>query len=1834
MALSREELQELSIGNNSYTSTFDFNAEMETGVGDALTSGLAASVVSGTVGMINTGGAVLNMFGADNSQLKTEELLRSWDWTDTADYYADNQEVIDAVGFAVSTLVPGAIGLKAAKYAQTAANASTSKNLLAVGLRKVLVPQSATARIQGEIIKDTMNVANRSTRLGIAAKNGFHQAAVETAFAETAILLSTNQHVTVNSNQLGYFEAMWEQKEGAALGFGLGLGIGGAINTAITSRGINSLIDGVERSQNQLFKSMMNMDSRANRIGFNQGNKVVELSKRFKDAQEEFSGLAGADLKEFTRREKELVADLWEEVAVLTGEASKGRNALGRREVDGHLTPAIMQIIQKGDSEQLADMFRGSSAIGKYDDVDFLFDPAAQPLSVAKNEDDYADLIGESLFGEQWQHPSTPQVGASQRATAKEYARTSNGISITREDGMRFRDNIVKGDIFKGGNMLDNESVIGVIRHEVGHGETIWLNKLFGSKVFAPVTNEMVTLSRMRRPTSWAHHDRLAKQLEEFDAMAKAKGGKLPPSKWQERAAMQKSVDYFNDPNELLADSWAMFNARDPKQRLMAEGIGTNTHKILSNNGALKTRLGKSEKLLGLKSGKTYDTAQWAPTVADRGVPVLKAGTVTSGSIGTKIDGRNFSVLNSTPDDASAYYYAAMKDGKKLKKDLTTRWDNFYDLTMIQHRLDTDQWAGKLTIDLEDGKQLVLDSTDDATDMLNEFNRHFTEFKGKAAGMLNKRELNKRNNSPSQIARIIDSDENFAMSNGIDNHETTVAHWSRENDPAKPTVAKVFYDTPIEDTEKGTSALAEAMGDNMKILETVDENISAFFAQLDDLLGEGLTHSNLNATAPSPSWKHKGSGDVTDVTRHAQLTGVLKTFQGMYGEGTSKLQAIAKFNELAKLKVHEEIQRLMTNVSQQVSSSPAAIMELNALDSLLRQKFYKFAPAITNRGEADAYLSTLVNRVTPEQGAKNMQKLMDSPTGANLISTMSKKDTLWARETEELVAKIMNQKSFQASNLTKLDNLLGTGTTTIKTPAVAAFWKAKVSANRIIVNGKQVAAASRGYGSNLDSDVLYPGGLNTSKYKHRKYIQPAKDEVWSHNQKGIIGANTPEELAQKEAQVRQQFGNDVNIISKEEMEDHFKKTGSFLEDFSLNEYQVNRDMMRKGINWDVAPEPDPNLVAHYIRDSARDWSGTVDNLTELRYSEEFASLQQGDSVSQAYGTLGAGKQKPIDTSFREAQNIMLNRTTNESSTAWRDAQQSVDKTITKVFNGLSSLFKSAGQTGKYQEMDSYMKHHGLPRVYEDQTGEMLRTSVDMTDQALAGIVPKVNGIAATLMLRLDFVQPMVNALSMPIMSVPEMNSLMKSIPAIQAQQLAKGLSVGVPGTKYTMGTNMKLQMQAVKEFFTEEGKVHLKRYYDEGIITNVVREMRQVADDITIDVNLSPASIAAKVENAAKVATNFAARPADWAEDFVKFVAARQADILLDGAGITDKSIRSATLRSYTTRVHGNYVHAQRPAIFQGFAGQAIGLFQTYQFNLIQSLLSKIGNKNGQAVASMMGIQAGMFGVQSVPGFRALNEYIAMNSQEDNDMYSAAADLVGQEESEWMMFGLASNFTKPLFGEGLELYTRGDLNPRTPFLIPTSLAEVPIYAMSTKFVGNIFNAASDLSQGVDAGQVMADTLAHNGVNRPLAGVGAILAGSRTTGKGSLIANLSDLSWFGKAARTLGTKTLDESIAVQAFYRTKGFDTKRNDRLQDLGRGVKRMVQADQYDSQVYDQFFSDYTSNGGSPEKYNQWMHSQALGATESSILKMYESNNSTSGRYLQKQLGYDIDNYINPVGD
>jgi hypothetical protein len=83
---------------------------------------------------------------------------------------------------------------------------------------------------------------------------------------------------------------------------------------------------------------------------------------------------------------------------------------------------------------------------------------------------------------------------------------------------------------------------------------------------------------------------------------------------------------------------------------------------------------------------------------------------------------------------------------------------------------------------------------------------------------------------------------------------------------------------------------------------------------------------------------------------------------------------------------------------------------------------------------------------------------------------------------------------------------------------------------------------------------------------------------------------------------------------------------------------------------------------------------------------------------------------------------------------------------------------------------------------------------------------------------------------------------------------------------------------------------------------------------------------------------------ADWGEEFVRFVASDTGRQLFEAQGHVGQSLDD-NIRTFVNRVHGNYIAAQRPIAFQGPIGQAVGLFQTYQFNLLQQVFRLVENK-------------------------------------------------------------------------------------------------------------------------------------------------------------------------------------------------------------------------------------------------------------------------------------------------
>lgn len=80
----------------------------------------------------------------------------------------------------------------------------------------------------------------------------------------------------------------------------------------------------------------------------------------------------------------------------------------------------------------------------------------------------------------------------------------------------------------------------------------------------------------------------------------------------------------------------------------------------------------------------------------------------------------------------------------------------------------------------------------------------------------------------------------------------------------------------------------------------------------------------------------------------------------------------------------------------------------------------------------------------------------------------------------------------------------------------------------------------------------------------------------------------------------------------------------------------------------------------------------------------------------------------------------------------------------------------------------------------------------------------------------------------------------------------------------------------------------------------------------------------------------------------------RQLTDLAEGAGIMAREESHSYINTFVNRVDGITVASQRPMMFQGPLGQAIGLFQSYQFNMMQNLFRYAAEGSKKDVAMLM----------------------------------------------------------------------------------------------------------------------------------------------------------------------------------------------------------------------------------------------------------------------------------------
>lgn len=883
--------------------------------------------------------------------------------------------------------------------------------------------------------------------------------------------------------------------------------------------------------------------------------------------------------------------------------------------------------------------------------------------------------------------------------------------------------------------------------------------------------------------------------------------------------------------------------------------------------------------------------------------------------------------------------------------------------------------------------------------------------------------------------------------------------------------------------------------------------------------------------------------------------------------------------------------------------NPRAAAELGILTTALRKSEFRYV-------FDDVLLGGQANRIVSEAAAK-LAKELDNDMEAALA---------------QLAGKDRSPHSFVIQN-----------------PEVREFLKASVARNETRLDKFTTLYNAAGLVKHRPmAGVIYVPPINTVKYPYHAFVK-TKEKIGLTSDISMITARSEEQLRTLAAQV----SDDYDVFFKADTDNYFKAKGEYEYQNTLNEPLVNSDLARRGVLADFFPETRlENIMEDWLGWHAKQEEKLVRNIAQTKNREFFSELEllskqyrlESESLTRGIGSLFKAK---IADPFGDYIKTALNISKQQEFPLLDSLNDFIDKVGIKAGEALNKAFAQANNGMiSWQEANDIIRKYGLPEIYKD-VDTYIVANEKVPKNLIREFFRKANMALATTTLRLDMFNSLVNIISTPIMIGTEMASikgLIKNDPEL-AGKLSELMSIKVPGQNARVPSTTKLIADGVSNYFGPGKDALIARYKDIGAIKEISQIFHDMVDDLAYRPNAAPKEWVEKanagIEKAAKLMGN------NFSEDFSRFIAAdvmRQLSDPVVAAGKMTVKEQNAYISSFVNRTQGNYVTSQRPIIFQGTTGAAVSLFQTYAFNVLQQLFRHVQAGDKKTLAVFAGLQGSIFGLNGLPFFDAANTYLLgswlANNPEHKDVYSVLPSF-NKELGDWMLYGTASAF--PLFsGSFPALFTRGDINPRHVTILPTNIVDVPAVSASIKLVSQITEFGKNVVGGADLSNAMLTALEHQGWNRPLAGFAQVLAGRSTTSTGSLISAANELETtsmlatmadrtvnYGGLTRVLGSRPMNEAVALQALYREKRYEAMDKARIERLGEIVKSKL----YDNQVpsdeeYEDFMLRYARSGGRIETFNQAYLRWTRDANESVVNQMLRKNENPFSQKLFQIMG------------
>jgi hypothetical protein len=698
------------------------------------------------------------------------------------------------------------------------------------------------------------------------------------------------------------------------------------------------------------------------------------------------------------------------------------------------------------------------------------------------------------------------------------------------------------------------------------------------------------------------------------------------------------------------------------------------------------------------------------------------------------------------------------------------------------------------------------------------------------------------------------------------------------------------------------------------------------------------------------------------------------------------------------------------------------------------------------------------------------------------------------------------------------------------------------------------------------------------------------------------------------AQYGPKWENHIRIVPKSEQADYNMLAGRH---DSMHMQSADITKQHGGSSTPTIVATDTSIFSDILQGYQHHIHDGIEKIVELQLNDtmnvlkNLSDLSKGVHSEAALGTLKKLSSKNVDPG-QVVRNILLGKPSLTEHTAWNELQQRVQvgtdfalKTVADFFQPILAPITNKVTGANLRTPESWaktladMKESGIMSPFEGVQESLglnkyLREGTTDNEGLTPRLVALGNGLAATSLLKvLEVAQPLVNAMSLPILTSAAINRKMAS------SYLGATLD---PSAKFSVFSAMIDGVRLMNH--PELGKhwgdfARTKGDFDVGL--------REVSEILEHKKSLDPGVLTTLEKATESKLVAWLSTLSTKSEEIVREIAYFTGISMAKKAypGISDTGAY-VFARNFIDETVGNYTSAQRPAAFQGVVGSGMALFQTYMLTMAQSMYRQIEHRDWASLGKMLLTQSTIFGASSLPGFHVVSEAIGTHfSDQHFDLETGTFRAIPDPIANIILYGLPSSF-----GPGFT--TRGDIQPRLPN--PTnvdSIAAINIAKQAYTSMEHV--AAAAFSSDGNTGQALLEAISLQSVSRPIARAAELLSGHSITSRGDVVASPAELyTTQGIIARVLSTRPLEEIKIRETFQLNSVYGKADAQNRRAVTARLKSYIRNGSTDPEALDKMAEEYLRTGtttGWRAAVTDAIRQSAVGGQATSISKLKEDS-------------------------